>query len=109
MPFDRSPSLTGYNIGDRVQMVCVRVRHALFLAKLRHATTPSGETLPVSFAGAITALSGTSISLHDGDRDLTCAIGDSSPSTDAFRVGQHARVACAGECPGDDSMPQGSR
>jgi hypothetical protein len=32
--------------------------------------------------------------LHDGDRDLTCTIGDASPSTSALKVGDHARVIC---------------
>jgi hypothetical protein len=49
---------------------------------------------PVKFGGTITALSPSSITLHDGDRDLTCTIGDASPSTSALKVGDHARVIC---------------
>ena len=55
----------------------------------------SKDTRPVTFGGAITALTDTSISLHDGDRDLTCALGPDSPKTGDFKVGQHAKVACA--------------
>lgn len=52
------------------------------------------NTEPVKFGGTITALSPGSITLHDGDRDLTCTIGDASPSTSALKVGEHARVIC---------------
>jgi hypothetical protein len=99
---DRSPSLDGFSTGDRVKLVC-RGRHGsrFVLFRIRHLgdappATPSHETEPVKFAGAITALSDTSISLHDGDRDLTCSIDSSSPSTADYKVGQHARVACVG-------------
>ena len=96
-----SPSLTGYAAGDPVQMVCRAHKGRLFLARIRHLdpdkTTPqSKDTAPTTFGGAITALSDGSITLHDGDRDLTCAIDSSSPSTADFKVGQHAKVACAG-------------
>jgi hypothetical protein len=93
----KSPSLAGYSAGDRVQARCIRGTRHLVLAHVRHLAASAGstdETLPVTFAGAITALTDGSISLHDGDRDLTCAIGASSPSTAGYAVGQHARVAC---------------
>jgi hypothetical protein len=48
------------------------------------------------FGGALTALSDDSISLHDGDRDLTCKLDASSPSTADYKVGQHVKVVCAG-------------
>jgi hypothetical protein len=101
---DRSPSLNGFSTGDRVKMLC-RGRHGnrFVLVRIRHLETgagapvaPSHETEPVKFAGAITALTDVSISLHDGDRDLTCSIDSSSPSTADYKVGQHARVACVG-------------
>src|SRR5439155_25791789 len=46
--------------------------------------------------GAITVLTDGSITVHDGDRDLTCSLDSSSPSTDGFKVGQHVKVACSG-------------
>jgi hypothetical protein len=95
----KSPSLAGYSVGERVRMQCVRAKGQLVLARVRAlpaaSASPTDETKPVTFAGAITALSDSSISLHDGNRDLTCAIDDTSPSTDGFAVGQHAAVACA--------------
>jgi hypothetical protein len=97
-----SPDLDDFAAGDRVQVVC-RGRHGarFVLTRIRHLdapapATPSNETEPVKFGGAITALSDTSISLHDGDRDLTCSITSSSPSTADYKIGQHVRVACVG-------------
>ena len=96
-----SPSTTGVAVGDRVRAVCLKRRHgSLTLAKLRKErpgkTTGAKDTARVTFGGAITALGDASISLHDGDRDLTCTIDSTSPSTEGFKVGQHAKVACAG-------------
>ena len=59
--------------------------------RLERQTTP-----PTQFSGAITALTDTSISLHDGNRDLTCAIDSTSPSVAALKVGMHVNVSCAG-------------
>jgi hypothetical protein len=94
-----SPSLANVSVGDRVRAVCAKRRHGgLVLTQLRRdRTSPpaSKDTKPVTFGGAITALTDASISLHDGDRDLTCTLGPDSPKTDGFKVGQHATVACA--------------
>jgi hypothetical protein len=98
----KSPSLSTYSTGDRVRVVCLgRHRGRFVLVRIRHLAdappvAPSRETEPVKFGGAITALSDTSISLHDGDRDLTCTIDATSPSTADYKVGMHARVACVG-------------
>jgi hypothetical protein len=95
----RSPSTAKVSVGDRVLAVCIKRRHGgLVLTRLhedRKAPVASKETRPVTFGGAITELTDSSISLHDGDRDLTCSLGPDSPTTDGFKVGQHARVACA--------------
>jgi hypothetical protein len=94
---DRSPSLSGYAAGDRVAIACHKVRHFFVLARIRHLaaeTSSEGEAKKVTFAGAITVLSATSISLHDGDRDLTCTLTDASPSTAELKIGVHVRVAC---------------
>ncbi|HEV7641835.1 MAG TPA: hypothetical protein VGO39_13285 [Gaiellaceae bacterium] len=95
----KSPSLDGYTAGDRVQATCVRSGGKLVLAKIRLLTAKSGSTSndsePTKFAGAVTAAGDGSISLHDGDRDLTCSIGASSPSTAGVKVGQHVKVSCS--------------
>jgi hypothetical protein len=96
----RSPKLTGYSSGDHVQMVCLGGKRMSLLARIRHLAgksvngTASQVEGTVAFGGAITALSDTSISLHDGDRDLTCALDASSPATGDFKVGQHVKVTC---------------
>ena len=96
----RSPSVANVAVGDRVRAVCVKRRTASsILAKLRkeqrRRARRSKDTKPVTFGGAITALTDASICLHDGDRDLTCTLGPDSPATGDFKVGQHAKVACA--------------
>jgi hypothetical protein len=95
----KSPSLDGYSAGDRVRAACVRSAGKLVLAKIRLLTAKSGSTSndaePTKFSGAVTALSAGSITLHDGDRDLTCSIDAASPSTATVKVGQHAKVACS--------------
>jgi hypothetical protein len=97
-----SPSVTGYAMNDLVQIVCHgsgKGKSRAKLARIKHLTTstaPSADTSQVTFGGAITALTDTTISLHDGDRDMTCALDSTSPSTDGYKVGQHAKVVCAG-------------
>src|SRR5262249_37910994 len=69
------------------------------LAGIKHlmsSAAPSADTSQVTFGGAVTALTDTSISLHDGDHDLTCALDSTSPATDGYKVGQHVKVVCAG-------------
>jgi hypothetical protein len=93
-----SPALDGYAAGDRVQATCARSGDKLVLAKIRllaAQSSPSNDGKPTTFAGAVTALSDSSIALHDGDRDLVCAIGPSSPPTAGVRVGQHVGVSCS--------------
>ncbi|MDX6476681.1 MAG: hypothetical protein QOH95_2192 [Gaiellaceae bacterium] len=95
----KSPSLEGYAAHDRVQAACARVRGKLVLVRIRHladaASPPSNDAEPTRFGGVVTALTETSISLHDGDRDLTCTLGASSPSTALVKVGQHVKVSCS--------------
>jgi hypothetical protein len=93
----RSPSLAGYSVGDRVQVQCRRVAKHLVLAKIHHFTVAADGVsagVPVKFGGTVTALSSSSITLHDGDRDFTCTIGEGSPSTAGLKVGSHAKVVC---------------
>jgi hypothetical protein len=95
----KSPSLDGYAAGDRVQAACIRFARKLVLAKIRRLEAAGKSSVsdaePTRFGGVVTALSDRSISLHDGDRDLTCAIGASSPPTAGVKVGQHVKVSCA--------------
>ena len=95
---DRSPSVARFAAGVRVHVACARRQAELVLVRIRRLPAADAETAPdrIEFAGAITALSAGSISLHDGDRDISCAIEPRSPSTGDAKVGDHARVACTG-------------
>jgi hypothetical protein len=95
----KSPSLDGFAAGDRVEAACVRAGGKLVLAKLRRLAAKSGpgtnDAEPTKFGGAVTALSSSSITLRDGDRNFTCTIDASSPSTGEVKVGQHVKVSCS--------------
>jgi hypothetical protein len=97
----KSPSLDGYAAGDRVQAACLRARGKFVLAKIRRlpatSSSRSNDSAPTRFGGVVTALSDSSISLHDGNRDLTCSIDASSPSTASVKVGSHLNVACSND------------
>jgi len=99
-----SPDLASYHVGDRVAIVCaghprLLVRIAPVTTTAESTTTPgtqgddSGTT---TFGGRVTVLSSSSITVHDGARDLTCAIGTGSPSLDGLVVGDHVKLACTG-------------
>lgn len=92
-----SPSLSGYSAGDSVALACAGPKGRLVLAKVRHLTggAPSqSDQKPVTFAGAVTALGNSSVSLRDGDRDLTCTFDSSSPALTGVSVGRHIKVTC---------------
>ena len=110
---ERSPSVAGFSNGDRVQVACTLRRAGGFvLTRIRLLHPPAGaDTAPgtgagtgtgtgteqkVEFAGAITSLSSTAISLHDGNRDITCSISAASPARGDAKLGDHARVMCTG-------------
>ena len=99
-----SPSTSGFTVGNAVRMYCLN--GALY--SLTHtdapptttetttttATTTTASGDAASATGAISALSTSSITVHDGDRDLTCTIGSSSPSVSGFAVGNGVRMYC---------------
>jgi hypothetical protein len=108
---EHSPSVAGFSNGDRVQVACtlrraggfvltrIRLLHPLAGADTSPGTgagTGTATEQKVEFAGAITSLSSTAISLHDGDRDLTCSISAASPARGEAKLGDHARVTCTG-------------
>jgi hypothetical protein len=94
-----SPSVATVKVGDRAAIGCRHVGDVLVLTRIKHlvaAAPTAGDTAQVTFGGAVTAVSTSSVSLHDGDRDITCSLGDSSPKLTTVKVGDHARVTCAG-------------
>jgi len=93
-----SPSVAAIKVGDRAAIACRRIGDVLVLAKVKHliaAAPTAGDTAQVTFGGAVTAVSDSSVSLHDGNRDITCSLGDSSPKLTGVKVGDHAKVTCA--------------
>ena len=93
----RSPSVAGYARGDRVLIFCAEARGHLVLVKVHKVeapATPANDTEPVTFGGTVTHLTDGAITVHDGDRDLTCKLGDASPAPGDVKVGTHVKVAC---------------
>ena len=93
---DRSPSLDGYAVGDRVQVVCVPAKKRLVLVKARKLETapPKADTEPVTFGGVVARVADGSLTVRDGDHELTCAVKDDSPATGDLKVGQRVKVQC---------------
>lgn len=95
----KSPSTDGLSPGDRVQARCVRARGRLVLAQVRRLAQRIGATSndaePTKFGGVVSSLGDASITVRDGDHDLTCSLGAASPSTAAVKVGQHVKVSCS--------------
>jgi hypothetical protein len=110
---ERARALAGFSVGDRVVIVCRRTGTGWTLQRIRHlpATVkpvpgtnppapvpPSGEgaakPATVDRRGAIVLLSTTSVTVR-GDGELTCTIGEQSPSTAAFHVGDQVKITCA--------------
>lgn len=99
-----SPAIGGFHVGDYVRIRCADgVLTTLYLAATSTttttATTPTtttttGTTTTVSVSkGAITALSGNSISVY-GDRGTTCSIGPESPSLVGYALGDSVQMGC---------------
>ncbi|HUY71249.1 MAG TPA: hypothetical protein VMV08_03345 [Gaiellaceae bacterium] len=91
-----SPDTKQFAGGDRVKIACASHVLVAIADAPTHIQNASNES-PTSAAlsGAITALSSTSITAHDGDRTLTCSIGSGSPSVSGLNLGDHATVGCA--------------
>ena len=91
-----SPDTKQFASSDRVKIACAsHVLVAIADAPTRHQNTSNDGAATAGLSGAITALSSTSITVHDGDHNLTCSIGSGSPSTSGLSVGDHAAVGCA--------------
>jgi hypothetical protein len=92
-----SPPLSDYNVGDSVVIVCKRTGDRWKLATIRKLNTkPKTDQPTTTFkqGGTLTAVSDTSVTVHDGDHDFVCKRGDASPPLDGFHVGDHVVIAC---------------
>jgi hypothetical protein len=98
-----SPPLVEYRVGDRVTVVCKRTGDRWTLSAIRKLVTKTDQPAPKappsdgqSFkqGGTLTEVSATSVTVHDGDHDFVCKLGDASPPLDGFHVGDHVVIAC---------------
>jgi hypothetical protein len=79
-----SPSLDGYQVGDRVKATCVNG----LLTGIARADTYQGGL------GTISALSTASLTVHTDGGDLTCTLGDTSPALGDYHVGDSVKMYC---------------
>ena len=84
---DDSPGLDGHKLGELVTVNCL---HGVLVTLAKTSDTPT----TAGISGTVTALSSTSITVHDGDRDLTCTIGSSSPGLGDVKLGDHLKIGC---------------
>src|SRR5438105_6909951 len=85
-----SPSLAGYQVGDRVGIGCLDG----MLAKVGRPPEQQPQQPQQQFKteqGAVSALGGTSITVGS----LTCSLGAGSPSLTGVQVGDHVGIGCA--------------
>ncbi len=91
-----SPATNAFQRGDRVRITCQGgVLIAIESIPVRRSNTQNEDAWTTGISGTVTALDSSSITVHDGDRDLTCAIGSGSPSTSGFALGDHVAIGCA--------------
>jgi hypothetical protein len=86
-----SPSTGDLKVGRHVKISCANgVLVAIASVVLPTGEKPKGQT----GAGAISALSPTSITFHNAERDVTCAVAASSPGLGDYRVGDKVQFGC---------------
>jgi hypothetical protein len=95
---DGSPSVTSVHVGDRVLVGCRVGSNLLVLLKplAPVAPAPPTPTVTTTGGGTVTAVSSTSLTLHNSEHgDLTCTVGNSSPSVAEVHVGDLVKAGCA--------------
>ena len=45
-------------------------------------------------SGKVSGIGPSSITVHDGDRTVTCTVGPDSPSITGLGVGDHVKIGC---------------
>src|SRR5262249_14998175 len=93
-----SPSLTEFHVGDHVKIGCRNgVLYGIVRTDTPPATTTTASTTTAKTVtdatGPITTLSVDRVSVG-GEHPLSCPIGDGSPSTDGFHIGDYVRMYC---------------
>lgn len=74
------------------------VRRPLLLAFLALAlaapVSAADKPKAAALAGTLTARTATAVTVKDGAKTLTCALGASSPAVASFKVGDRVRIGC---------------
>jgi hypothetical protein len=81
---DSSPKVQGATVGHKVKVTCENG----VLVGFEKAFTGSA-------VGTISALSTTSVTLHNDDGTITCTLADGSPRLGDYRVGDRVKLSCA--------------
>src|ERR1051326_2312881 len=81
---DASPNVKSSDVGHKVKVTCDNGG----LVRLH-------SSFDGSAAGSITALSATSISLHNDDATVTCTLGDGSPKLGDYHGGAGVKPSCS--------------
>ena len=93
---ERSPSLDGFKVGDRVGILCLQKEGQLYLVAIKAAPSAGDNAsggppgLMHGAHGKVAAVSATSITIGL----LTCVVGDGSPSLAGYAVGDLAQMLC---------------
>jgi ribosomal protein L21E len=83
-----SPRLGDYQVGDKVKIGCTNG----FLTAIAKVDAPPPVT--IYGTGTLAALSTTSISVHNDERDLTCTLTAVSPRLGDYHVGDKVKIGC---------------
>jgi hypothetical protein len=93
---ERSPSLDGFSVGDRVGILCLQKEGQLYLVAIKAAPSAGGSVtggtpgLMHEAHGKVVSVSATSITIGV----LTCVVGNGSPSLAGYAVGDLAQMLC---------------
>jgi hypothetical protein len=91
-----SPATAAFGVGDRVRIDCVnRVLVAIADRPAPSKHGDNAEPATAGISGTVTGIDSGSITVHDGDRNLTCTVGTTSPGIAGYNLGDHVKIACA--------------
>ncbi len=89
---DASPRLGDYHVGDKVKFGCLN--GALVAIAKVDSGKVDGPHKTVGAAGLVTAVSSTSLTVHTDGGNVTCSVGDGSPSVETLHVGDTVKIGC---------------
>ena len=87
---DKSPGLGDYKVGDSVNFGCL---NGVLTVIAKNGST-AGPHKTVGAAGTVSTVSPGSLTVHTDGGDVTCTVGDGSPSVADVHVGDQVRIGC---------------